>query len=47
MRHFKLYLALVPIFFAVDMLWLGVVAVDFYMRVSCSRLSRGVTDATI
>jgi uncharacterized membrane protein len=30
MRHLKLYLALIPVFFLVDMLWLGVIAVDFY-----------------
>ena len=30
MRNLKLYLALVPIFFLVDMLWLGVIAADFY-----------------
>ena len=28
----KLYLALVPVFFAVDMLWLGVIAADFYQQ---------------
>ncbi len=30
MRSLKLYLALVPVFFLVDLLWLGVVAADFY-----------------
>ena len=30
MRQLKLYLALVPVFFLVDMLWLGVIATDFY-----------------
>jgi uncharacterized membrane protein len=30
MRSLKLYLALIPVFFIVDLLWLGVVAVDFY-----------------
>ncbi|MGD2019911.1 MAG: DUF2177 family protein [Thiohalocapsa sp.] len=30
LRHLKLYLTLVPVFFAVDLLWLGVIAVDFY-----------------
>lgn len=29
-KPIKLYLALVPIFFAIDMLWLGIVAADFY-----------------
>lgn len=29
-RHLQLYLALVPVFFVVDLLWLGVIAVDFY-----------------
>jgi uncharacterized membrane protein len=26
----KLYLAMVPLFFAIDLLWLGVIAKDFY-----------------
>ena len=30
MRQLKLYLALLPVFFLVDMLWLGVIAADFY-----------------
>jgi uncharacterized membrane protein len=30
MHQLKLYLALVPVFFLVDMLWLGVIAADFY-----------------
>jgi uncharacterized membrane protein len=30
MSHLKLYLALIPVFFLVDLLWLGVIAVDFY-----------------
>jgi uncharacterized membrane protein len=30
MQHLKLYLTLIPLFFAVDLLWLGVIAVDFY-----------------
>jgi uncharacterized membrane protein len=28
--HLKLYIALVPVFFAVDLLWLGVIAAGFY-----------------
>jgi uncharacterized membrane protein len=30
--YFKLYLLTVPVFFAVDILWLGVVARSFYRR---------------
>ena len=30
--YIKLYLLTVPIFFAVDILWLGVIARDFYRR---------------
>ncbi len=30
--HIKLYLLTVPIFFAVDLLWLGVFAKDFYRK---------------
>ena len=29
-RFFKLYLIVLPVFFALDMLWLGVLAKDFY-----------------
>jgi uncharacterized membrane protein len=28
--YLKLYLAMVPVFFAIDLLWLGVIAKDFY-----------------
>jgi len=30
--HIKLYLLTVPVFFAVDMVWLGWIAVDFYQQ---------------
>ena len=30
--YLKLYAAVVPAFFAIDMLWLGVIANDFYRR---------------
>ncbi|WP_242469597.1 DUF2177 family protein [Rhabdochromatium marinum] len=30
--HLKLYLMLVPVFFAIDMLWLGVVAAEAYQH---------------
>jgi uncharacterized membrane protein len=31
-RYFKLYLILLAAFFAIDMLWLGVVARSFYQQ---------------
>jgi uncharacterized membrane protein len=30
MQQIKLYAVLVPVFFLIDLLWLGVIAVDFY-----------------
>lgn len=32
MLNLKLYLAMVPVFFVVDMLWLGVIAAEFYQE---------------
>ncbi len=40
--YLKLYLLTVPIFFIIDLLWLGVVARDFYQRNLASILSPDV-----